>query len=323
MTSTLFPVPNLRHTTVPVITGSGLKKRMVRVMTPQIPPPLRLAGKLLLAAVAIAIIAVPILSELTSAPRLYAQSEQTAPALTYDVVSIKPCKTLRDRAGIRTPPDGLIFMSMPLREVVASAYSVRIDRISGMPGWLTSDFYDVQLKMGDETVAAFQKLSIKEQMSERFRMLQPVLEDRLKLKVHRETKIVRTYDLVIAKGGFKLKEADPNNTYDNGIKMPEGAPRKGIMLLQGTMLRAQAITMARFAGQLGVMVDGPVADKTGLTGKYDITLEWAPSTSSAASEDGGPSIFTAVQEQLGLKLEPTKGPVDALVIDHVEKPTEN
>ncbi|MGA3325109.1 MAG: TIGR03435 family protein [Terriglobia bacterium] len=323
MPSTLFPVPNKRLASLSVITGSGLKKRMVRIMTRQILTPLRLTGKLLLAAVAVATVAASIPSGLVSGPRLYAQSEQPVPTLAYDVVSIKPLKTPRQQGGMRSMPDGFMLMSIPLSTVIASAYHVRMDRISGMPAWLTSDPYDLQAKMGDETMAAFQKLSNKDQMIERFRMLQPVLEDRLKLKVHRETKIVRTYDLVIAKGGFKLKEADPNNTYKDGIKVPEGAPRAGMTHVQGGKLLAQAMTMSRFAGQLGVMVDGPVADKTGLTGKYDITLEWAPSTSSAASEDSGPSIFTAVQEQLGLKLEPTKGPVDALVIDHIERPSEN
>ena len=292
-------------------------------MTRQILAPLRLTGKLLLAAVAVSVVAAPILFGLLSGPQLNAQSEQPAPALTYEVVSIKPVKTSRQQGGMRSTPDGLMLMSVALSTVIAGAYGVRMDRISGVPAWLRSDPYDLQAKMDDATLAAFQKLPEKEQRLERFRMLQPVLEDRLKLKVHRETKIVRTYDLVIAKGGFKLKEADPNNTYENGIKVPEGAPRAGMMQLQSGKLRAQTITIARFAGQLGLLVDGPVADKTGLTGNYDFTLEWAPTTGSAASEDSGPSIFTAVQEQLGLKLEPTKGPVDALVIDHVEKPTEN
>jgi uncharacterized protein (TIGR03435 family) len=282
-----------------------------------------LLSKPFIVAVAVLAIASPILSRLVSVPRLYAQSEQTAPTLTYDVVSIKPVKIQRQQGGMRSTPDGLVLMGVSLGTVIAGAYGVRMDRISGMPAWLTSDPYDLQAKMGDATLAAFQKLPEKEQRLDRLRMLQPVLEDRLKIKVHRETKIVRTYDLVMAKGGFKLKEADPNNTYENGIKVPEGAPRTGLMSLHGGTLHAQAITMSRFAGQLGLMVDGPVTDKTGLTGKYDITLDWAPDALGAASEDGGPSIFTAVQEQLGLKLEPTKGPVDVMVIDHVEKPTEN
>jgi uncharacterized protein (TIGR03435 family) len=214
-------------------------------------------------------------------------------------------------------------MGLPLSTIIGAAYDVRLGRLWGMPAWLASDPYDVQAKMGDETLAAFQKLSKQEQMMLRYRMLQPALEDRLKLKVHRDTKIARTYDLVIARGGLKLKEADPSNTYENGIKVPEGMSRQGIMQVQSGILRGQAITMARLAGQLSGLVDGPVTDKTGLTGKYDVILDWAPDARSAASEDSGPSIFTAVQEQLGLKLEPTKGPVDALVIDHVEKPTEN
>lgn len=323
MPTTPFPVPNKRRARFPVITGSGVKKRMVCIMTRQILTRLRLNGKLLLAAVAMALIAAPLPSGLVSGPQLYAQSEQPAPALTYDVVSIKPVKALRQHGGMRSLPDGVAVMGMPLSTIIVAAYDVRLGRLWGMPAWLGSDPYDVQAKMGDETLAAFQKLSKHEQMMLRYRMLQPALEDRLKLKVHRDTKIARTYDLVISRGGLKLKEADPSNTYENGIKVPEGMSRQGIMQVQSGILRGQAITMARLAGQLGGMVDGPVTDKTGLTGKYDITLDWAPDGLGAASEDAGPSIYTAVQEQLGLKLEPTKGPVAVLVIDHVEKPTEN
>jgi hypothetical protein len=151
---------------------------MVPIMTRQILAPLRLTGKLLLAAVAVATVAAPILFGPIGATQLNAQSEQPAPTLAYDVVSIKPIKTLSEHGGMRSTPDGLMLMNIPLSNVIASAYSVRMYRIPGMPAWLTSDPYDLQAKMGDAALAEFQKLSKNDQMNQRFRMLQPVLEDR-------------------------------------------------------------------------------------------------------------------------------------------------
>ena len=188
--------------------------------------------------------------------------------------------------------------------------------------------------MDEEAAAAFQKLPKEQQETQRGLMLQSLLADRCKLKIHFETKEHPTYTLVVAKGGLKLKEADPNNTYANGIKVPEGRPRTGVMMLGPYgKLTGQAIPIPRLAGQLAALIRSPVMDRTGLTGKYDFTLEWSPDegrgmTMQGAgrptpSDDSGPSIFTAIQEQLGLKLESTKGPVEYVVVDHVERPSEN
>lgn len=288
-------------------------------MTQGILAPLNLCGELLLTAVAVAVIGAPILPSPAGTVRVNAQSGPTVPALAYDVVSIKPVKTSRMNSGFKESPDGLVLENQPLCTVIAGAYDVRMDRISGMPGWVTSDHYDLQAKMGEETAAAFHKLPEDEQKIERWRMLQAALEDRLKLRAHHETKLARTYALVIAKGGSKLKEA---NTSGNASKMPAGAT----MMSMGygvAKVAGREVPMSRLADQLGTLVDGPVKDQTGLTGKYDFTLECTPDTSATASEDSTPSIFTALQEQLGLKLEPTKGPVDTLVIDHIERPSEN
>jgi uncharacterized protein (TIGR03435 family) len=206
------------------------------------------------------------------------------------------------------------------------------NRISGEPGW-TSDKFDVEAKMDEEAAAAFQKLPQDQQATQRQLMLQSLLADRCKIKVHHETKELRIYELVVAKGGFKLKEADPNNTYANGIKGPEGHPRAGLMMVQGGTITGQAIPISRLAAQLAGLVHSQVVDKTGLAGKYDVTLKWTPDEGGRVTmpgaggttppDDSGPSIFTAVQEQLGLKLVSTKGPVDTIVIDHIERPSEN
>ena len=159
-------------------------------------------------------------------------------------------------------------------------------------------------------------------------MMQAMLADRFKLKAHRETKDLPMYALVVAKGGFKLKDADPNNTYPNGIKGPDGVSHAGMMMMRRDMLTAQAVPISSLAGNLAGQLHRIVLDRTGLTGKYDITLRWSPDEMSNEQQDAAttisaPSIFTALDEQLGLKLESTRGPVDAIVVDHIEMPSEN
>jgi uncharacterized protein (TIGR03435 family) len=159
-------------------------------------------------------------------------------------------------------------------------------------------------------------------------MLQAILADRFKLKVHRESKELSLYALVIAKGGFKLKDADPNNTYPNGIKGPDGGTRSGMMMMRSDSITGRGITIAALASQLSWQVHRIVKDKTELKGRYDVSLQLTPDDiadagKDVAGESAKPSLFTALQEQLGLRLEPTKGPVDTVVIDHVEMPSEN
>jgi uncharacterized protein (TIGR03435 family) len=153
-------------------------------------------------------------------------------------------------------------------------------------------------------------------------LLKPLLEDRFRLQVHRETKVSQTYELVVAKNGSKVKQATPGDTYPNGFKGLDGVPRPGTFFLnlgQQDQLTFQALPMAKLAAILSNQLESHVADKTGLTGDYDFVLHWA----SEDHPDAGPSIFTAVQEQLGLRLKSAKLPVECLVIDHVERPSPN
>jgi uncharacterized protein (TIGR03435 family) len=157
--------------------------------------------------------------------------------------------------------------------------------------------------------------------------VQHALEDRFKLKTHIETKTLPVYELVLAKGGSKLKEADPNAPLPDGVPAPPaGAPRGGMMRFQQGKLEGLGIAVSGMTGFLARTVERTVIDKTGLTGKYDFTLTWTPDTgqaTGASSDSNAPDLFTAIQEQLGLKLVASRGPVDTLVIDSVEKPTEN
>jgi uncharacterized protein (TIGR03435 family) len=147
------------------------------------------------------------------------------------------------------------------------------------------------------------------------------------------------YALVVAKNGPKFQEAKVDATYPNGIKGPDGVARGGMMRMSSGELTAQGIPIANLVGTLSRQLGRKVVDKTGLTGNYDFTLHWTPDpgeaqpfkgpvggppgVDTAAPSDSGPSIFAALQEQLGLKLESQKGPVEIIVVDHVEKPSEN
>jgi uncharacterized protein (TIGR03435 family) len=252
----------------------------------------------------------------------------------FDVVSVKQNKS--GGGGMRTmfKPDGYSGTNVSLKLLIQMAYGIRQDLISGGPGWVESERFDVDAKVAGPDVDALKKLS----PEQRRPMLQSALADRFKLKVHTETKQLPVYELVVAKGGSKLKEAAPDDTYPNGIKGPDGTSRAGMMRMGPGQLTGQGITMSSLVNLLSSQLQRTVIDKTGLTAKYDLELNWTPEQGSdsmfkgadssqqrtdAASDSSGPSIFTALQEQLGLRLQSAKGPVETLVIDHVEMPSEN
>lgn len=239
-------------------------------------------------------------------------------------------------------PDGFSADST-LQMLIRLAYSVEDNQISGAPNWVNSDRYDVEAKMDGATADEVRKLSGEQNQSTREHMLQALLVDRFKLTLHRETRELPLYSLMVAKNGSKLQESKPGEPDNRGFKTPDGHPmaqghfvRMGMGQLDGHSIGTEDIARL-LAQQLG----RKVVDNTGLKGNYDFTLQWTPeqshgpafrgpegapgaaSSGSTPSADSGPSIFTAVQEQLGLKLESQKGPVEVLVIDHVEKPSEN
>jgi len=173
--------------------------------------------------------------------------------------------------------------------------------------------YTVQAKMDEETAARFQKLSRDQQIDTMRTMMQQVLADRFKLKVHKETRQMPIYNLVIAKKGPKFKET------------PEG--QKGNNTGGFGEISGDNIEMKQISMMLSGSVRRLVIDKTGLTGNYTLSLKWNPLDGPNVSPEfanqfkGRPGIFDALEEQLGLKLEPAKGPVDVYVIDHIEQPS--
>lgn len=325
------------------VTGADLKKRIVHIMTEGVVRRMDFRRKLLLGAAGLAALLVPLVSGLTHAaqPRIAAQGETpTVTALRYDVASIKPNKSGDNRVMMRLTPDGLSATGSNLMMLVTFAYGVNPDQIAAAPDWLKSESYDIEAKMDPATAEELRNLGEDQRKTATQHMLQVLLADRFKLKVHEETKELSIYALVVAKNGPKLQEAKTGDTYPNGIKGPDGKSGAGMMFGRREGVTAQGVPIASLVRRLSLLLGRSVVDKTGLTGKYDFTLKWTPdeipgamskapesgepSTAGAAFRDSsGPSLFTALKEQLGLKLESQKGPVGIVVIDHVERPSEN
>ena len=284
-----------------------------------------------LALAALIILAAPVsLTQSPAAPAPPNATPAVAP-LAFDAISIHPTKikTITVNEDVETtrmvlsdPPDGYHVENGTLKYLIMDAYNVKWDSIVGGPDWIEINGYDVDAKVTPAADAPPPKLT----NAQRKQMIQSMLADRFKLVVHNETKDAPIYELDLAKGGSKLPLTTPNDTFAKGIKGFDGnsAPIGYLMPLGLGRRFGQAVTIASLAESLSHELKRPVVDKTGLTGKYDLSLQWTPdNTPDDSPLAGGPSLFTAIQEQLGLKLSSTHGPVKTLVIDHVEPPSPN
>jgi uncharacterized protein (TIGR03435 family) len=250
----------------------------------------------------------------------------TAKLPPFDVISVKVNNSASHQAMMNFTPDGIRVSNIPVEFILQDAFGVNEDQIINPPGWAKSVAYDIEAKVAAEDVSALKNLS----REQRATMMVNVLTDRFKLACHRETRTLPEYALVVSRSGSRLQEFKAT-TDENG------KPRGNRMMVSGTSLTAEGIDMVSFSRLLAGRIHRPVVDKTGLTGKYTFKLEWANEPhdgegpggppheaagpgASSASADTGPSIFTALQEQLGLKLDSEKGPVEVIVIDHLEQP---
>ncbi len=223
---------------------------------------------------------------------------------TFEAVTVKP-----DPSGSgywRNTTDGF-FASAHANTLIRGAYSLTDEQLIGLPGWASTDLFAVEAKMDAGTASALDRLPPLQHSRQLQLMMQSMLADRFALRAHSSTRILPVYELRIAKSGCKMKksavDAGGNAMFSNG------------------KIEAQSTSMTMFALNLSGMMGRVVVDKTGLQGGYDFALEWAPE--GAAPTDPRPSIFTAFEEQLGLKLVATKGPVDVLVVDGIERPSPN
>lgn len=300
------------------VTGANLKERIRRIMTSQGRQSLTLSLKVALTALAFGSFAVPIiLGQVANSHTASTHDEKPSPKEGFEVATIKPTEN-----GPKTPRftkfDGtnrFVVRDYNLKLLIAAAYNMNPKTISGGPAWTESDYYDILALTPGQT-----RPSRDEQMA----MLRKLLEDRFKLTFHREQKEFSIYALEIAKDGPKLAAT----TFSPSDPSSVGP---GMVYPQKIVMPARNATMDDFASLLQrAVLDRPVVDMTGLTGRYDFSLEWAPDETQfggelpAASADApSPPLFEAVQQQLGLKLEARKGPVSAIVIDQVEHPSPN
>jgi uncharacterized protein (TIGR03435 family) len=281
--------------------------------------------------------------------KAHAQTQDTAAIkFEFDVATIKLNKS--GEIGRSLIPVAAIPMSgmfratnMPLIDLIREAYELGPGmgaddgRISGAPSWLGSERFDIQAKMDSSVLEALNKLGPDQRKLQAQHMLQALFAVRFKLTVHFENKELPIYSLVIAKNGPKFQESKPVDAAASGPQYQYGrggrGGRGGVQMFgRGGPIKAQGILIADFVPLLSTILGRTVVDKTGLTGKYDFTLQWMPDETEASTfpagvgqppDPSGPSIFAAIQEQLGLKLESGKGPVAVIVIDHVERSSEN
>lgn len=229
----------------------------------------------------------------------------------YDVVAIKPNKSGSGSLNVDENIDTYDAKNITVKGLLEEAYGIRESLISGVPGPIESAHFDVMAKIVDPDAAAIRKLTGRQ----RGAMLLPILSERFQLKAHTETRILPVFELVVVSSGPKFEHSADQKGNDTGTSI-HGTDR-------GVQLTAHGITMASLASSLEGQVHRPVIDKTGLVGNYDVAMKWSSDTVPSSEANPGPSIFTALQEQLGLKLRPAKGPVETLVVDHVEMPSEN
>lgn len=198
----------------------------------------------------------------------------------------------------------VVAAALTLVDLLTYAYDARYEQISGAPAWASKDHYDINAKVaGDGPVSKEQARG----------MMQALLAERFSLQIHREKKEMPVYALVVAKGGHKMKESAPDA---KGGNYTTGSSR-------GMVMEAARGTMQRLAEQLSHSAGRPVVDRTGLAGYWAYRFEWNPVAGAPDAPADAPSMFTAIQEQLGLKLEPSKAPFDMLVVDRAERPAEN
>jgi bla regulator protein BlaR1 len=324
------------------VTGSDLKKRIEAIMQNRRSVRLNVARKAGLAFAAMAVVIAPIVVGTMNAPAVRAQSTAAA-APRFEVASIKPTSQsgpdIQGLGNVRALPGGrLIAEKVLLRYFIQDAYDVRPFQLSGGPAWISSAHYDIAAKAEGNPNSGQMRL-----------LMQALLEDRFKLKVHHETRELPVYELTVAKNGAKLPEPKEGSCISPDPDAPPWPPVPGqaipcggvlvMMSRSGARMKGGQVTMTDLIRTLSNVLRRTVIDKTGFTGTFDVELLFTADEALAGlptppppapggvaptpSPDLHGNIFAAIQEQLGLKLQSAKGPVDVLVIDSMERASAN
>jgi uncharacterized protein (TIGR03435 family) len=267
---------------------------------------------------------------LAQVPQICAQSKPESATSTlpsFEVVSVKPYphNYWPTFSYKRFTPDGFIWRNTIAQDILVYAYDLRDPKLSNrrrlIPGgdkWMFWEWFDIQARMSDANIAALSELAPNEREAYKRQLLQSMLADRFKLKVHRVTTEAPGWELVLAKNGPKNMKREPDNA--------ESRPVPSDL----NHIRWEAAPVSMLVDLLEDLENAPVLDKTRLAGKYDFKLEFSrgsfapptpPGVSLPSTNDSEPTIRDALQDQLGLKLVPISVPLDEIVIDHIEKPS--
>jgi bla regulator protein BlaR1 len=319
------------------IASSDLKKRIHNILAQHVGQNLTLARKLLLALGGSVAMMAPI--AIGSLNAQVSQAQSTIGQPRFAMASIKPSNSTDHRRLFDVQPDGRVtFANTPVNQLIQYAYGIKGHQISGGPDWMKSELFDIAAKT--ESSAKPDQL---------FLMLQSLLAERFRLVMRRVTQEAPVYGLTTAKDGPKLKEVhDTDPVMDNLFiqNAVNRAPKVGnsshgrppIVILRRGLLIAESIKLIGLANVLSDFLGRPVVDKTDLTGTYDLKVEWQPDADQVAMfqeigvpegygapkpDPRGPSLATALKEQLGLSIESEKGSVEMFQVEHIERPSAN
>lgn len=247
-------------------------------------------------------------------PKIPPMDANASPSL--EVATIKPAKPDDQRKAILVQGRRLKIINQPLSQLISFAYGVQAKQVIGLPAWADSDKYDIDAVPDGEGMPNDKQWK---------GMIQKLMAERFKLTFHRDKKELSVYVLSVARNGPKLTKSDAD---------PNGLPALFFRGRPGD-LGVRNATMADFTGLMqGVVLDRPVVDQTGITGRWNFTLNWTPDESQFGgmgakippppdNSNPPPNLYTAIQEQIGLKLEAAKAPAEVMIIDHVEKPSDD
>jgi len=292
-----------------------------------------------------AIIAVPAAVIASPLIVVHASAQQNEPpkadslfhSARFEVVSIRPDDPDGHQMRIMFMNDTFVANGVTMKKLACLAYGIQDFQMDGGPSWFSSERFAVEAKTDNEIGDELSKLTDDERMLVARQMVQAMLADRLKLKLRQDSKDMTILGMAVEKNGPKLHEARAGDTYPNGLKERDGQGHAGMIRFSGGHLTAQGIKLDNLASFLSGQLNQIVQNKTGLVGNYDFTLEWSPDAdrpggprqaggeppNSPSDENAGTSIFTAIKEQLGLRLERQKSAIPVYVVENVEKPTEN
>ena len=292
---------------------------------------------------------------LVIAPQAGAQSAQPAlaPMPSFEVASIKLNRSGDGGMRFQNTPGRFVVNNANVKFLIEFAYNIKDFQLSGGPSWINTDRYDIDAKMEDSAVEAMEILPPDKRQEQIRLMIQSLLADRFQLRVERGTKELPAYALIVAKGGPKLTETPDQAPAGSGSAPAQppgpagvggggGGGRQGptgFFRIGRGQINMSGASMSSFASTLAgqAEIGRPVIDETGLKGNYEIALKWTPesptqiaggdaSQSSASAppvDTSGPNLFTALQDQLGLKLESRKAPAETIAIARIEKPSDN